>query len=117
MQIFVKLSGKTYVIDCKSGDLFDSIIIKAFEKFVKDNGKCIYSTLQINYYNYLRSSLYNFKGRIFRFGSNMRINKNMDEHTIHHNYLSGPSRKFNIDELNYINELLRIYKLGSYSKI
>jgi len=117
MQIFVKLSGKNYVIDCKPGDLFDIIIIKAFEKFIKDNGKCIYSTLQINNHNYLRSSLYNFNGKHFIFGSNMTISENMNELTVRHSYLANPYRKFCIDEINYINELLRICKLESYSKI
>lgn len=111
MQIFVKLSGKSYVVTCKSGDLIDSVVIKAFKKFIEENGRCIYSTIQDNYYNYLRSSRFNFLGNNFRFGSNIIITQDMNEHTIQHCYIGGPSKKFTIEDINYINELLKTSRL------
>ena len=51
MQIFVKLSGKSYVINCNEGDLVDSVIIRAFKKYIEDCNRCFYATIQTDYYN------------------------------------------------------------------
>lgn len=111
MQIFVKLSGKSYVINCNEGDLVDSVIIRAFKKYIEDCNRCFYATIQTDYYNYLRSSQFNFVGINFRFGTDMIVTKDMDEHTIQQSYMSNPSKKFSNNDIDYISMILSSCKL------
>tara|TARA_B110000908_G_C10263425_1_gene461205 strand:- start:2146 stop:2481 length:336 start_codon:yes stop_codon:yes gene_type:complete len=111
MQLFVKLSGKTYVIDCLYGDLIDKIIVNAFQRYLKDNNSSIKKALRFNYPNFIMMSSFHNGNSSYRFRSKERISRDMNEITLTHTYLGGSNVLFNFNDITYINNLLSNSKL------
>ena len=112
MQIFVKISSNSFVIDCKVGDSIDYVIIQAFRKYFSRYNISFQKVFQVNNSNILRMSRFYINNKHVKFGSDILVSKDMDEMTLSHCYLGGSnSTSFSRKDIDYIIRLISLPKL------
>lgn len=106
MNIFIRINDKTYSFGFKSGDNLDKYLIIAFQKHISSYGKNINNFVIPGNFNFLHSSNFIINGKSFRFGNNLKLDKNYNLSTANHYYLGGTQKNFDIDDINYIKSLM-----------
>ena len=111
MNIFIRISGKTYTFQYNDDENIDKYIILAFQKHLKFFGKDINQLISLDNCNFLHKSNFIVNGDIIRFGDGFTLQQNHNLITINHNYLGGASRNFTLNDIKYIKKLMYTSKI------
>ena len=111
MQVFVQLGTNCQVIDCECGDLIDTVILRAFQRYFIKKNISFQKVIKVNQPNIFRMSRFYMNNTNVKFGSKIRISRDMNEMTLNHCYLGCCSKKFTQSEVDYINNIMNCPKL------
>ena len=111
MQLFVQIGTNCQVIDCECGDLIDIIILQAFQRYFIKKNISFKKLVKINKPNIFKMSRFSMNNSNIKFGSKVRVSRDMNEMTIIHCYLACSSKKFTKLDIDYINNIMNYPKL------